>query len=62
MAESVREAKQHLHEAREAQRERAAAFWQKAIDEGRVLRQSAAHMHREARDEKKEERTASQAP
>lgn len=41
MAESVRHAKQHLQQAREAQRERAAAFWQRAIDEGRLLQQSA---------------------
>jgi hypothetical protein len=62
MAESIREAKQHLHEAREAQREHAAAFWQRAIDEGRVLRQSATRMHRETRDDKTVERTPSLAP
>jgi hypothetical protein len=62
MVETVREAKHHLHAAREVQRERAAAFWQRAIEEGRVLRQSAAHMHRETREEKAEERSASQVP
>jgi len=62
MVESVREAKQHLHQAREVQRERTAAFWQRAIDEGRMLRQSGAQMHRESREEKAEERSASQTP
>lgn len=62
MVESVREAKRHLHQAREVERQRAAAFWQRAVDEGRVLRQSGAQMHREAREEKTEERSASQTP
>jgi hypothetical protein len=62
MVESVREAKQHLQQARAVQRERAAAFWQRAVEEGRILRQSGAQIHREAREEKVEERSASQTP
>jgi hypothetical protein len=62
MVESVREARQHLQQAREVQRERAAAFWQRAVDEGRILRQSGTQMHRAAREETAEERSASQTP
>jgi hypothetical protein len=62
MVESVREAKQHLHQAREVQRERAAAFWQRAVDEGRILRQSGALMHKMTREEKADERSVSQTP
>jgi hypothetical protein len=62
MAESVDEAKQHLRHARKVQRERAAAFWQRAIDEGRILRQSGAQMRKETREERAEERSASQTP
>jgi hypothetical protein len=62
MVESIGEARNHLQHTREVQRERAAAFWQRAVDEGRDLRLSSAQMHREAREEKSEERSISQLP
>jgi len=62
MAESVHQAKHDLHHARDVQRERAAAFWQRAVDEGRILRQSGALMRKEQAEEDTEEQSASQAP
>jgi hypothetical protein len=62
MAESVHQAKQDLHHARDAQRERAAAFWQRAVNEGRILRQSGALMRKEQAEADTEVPSASQAP
>jgi hypothetical protein len=40
MVETVGEAKRELRIARHEQQERAAAFWQNIVDQGRVLRQA----------------------
>ena len=62
MLDNADQAKPILPHVRDVQRERAAAFWQGAIDAGRILRQSGAQMHNEAREKKTEERSASQTP
>jgi hypothetical protein len=62
MAESVHQAKHDLHQARDVQRERAAAFWQQAVDEGRIIRQLSALARKEQAEEETEEQSASQTP
>ena len=62
MAESVHQAKHDLHHARDVQRERAAAFWQRAVDEGSIIRRSSVLVRRERTEVKIEEDTVSQAP
>lgn len=62
MADSVHQAKHDLHHARDVQRERAAAFWQQAVDEGRIIRQLVALARKEQIEEETEEQSASQAP
>jgi len=61
MAESVQQAKHDLHQARHIQQERAAAFWQRAVDEGRIMRRSSVLVRRERTEVKIEEDTVSQA-
>lgn len=62
MAESVHQAKRDLHHVRDVQRERAAAFWQRAVDEGRIIRQLSTIARKEQTEEETEEPSASQAP
>jgi hypothetical protein len=62
MAESVHQANHDLHHARDVQRERAAAFWQQAVDEGRIIRQLAALARKEQTEEETEEQSPSQTP
>jgi hypothetical protein len=61
MAESVQQAKHDLREARHVQQERAAAFWQRAVGEGRIIRRSSVLVRRERTEVKIEEHSASQA-
>ncbi len=44
MADHVSEAKKELRHARNDRQEKAAAFWQQGVIEGRVLRQQRAEM------------------
>jgi hypothetical protein len=62
MAASVHQAKSDLHHARDVQRERAAAFWQRAVDEGRILRRFGTLARAEQTDEEAEEPSTSQTP
>jgi hypothetical protein len=62
MADSVHQVKHDLHHARDVQRERAAAFWQRAVDEGRIIRQLVALARKQQIAEDIEEQSASQAP
>ena len=62
MADSEHQAKHDLHQARDVQRERAAAFWQQAVDEGRIIRQLSALARKEQTEEETEEQSASQTP
>ena len=62
MADSEHQANHDLHHARAVQRERAAAFWQRAVDEGRVIRQLVAIARKEQTEEETEEQSVSQAP
>ena len=62
MAASVHQAKHDLHHARDVERELAAAFWQRWVDEGRILRRSGALLRKEQADEETEEPSASQTP
>ena len=62
MAESVNQANHDPHHARDVQRQRAAAFWQQAVDEGRIIRQLVALARKEQTEEQTEEPSASQAP
>ena len=62
MGDSVHQAKHDLHHARDVQRERAAAFWQQAVDEGRIIRQLSALARKEQTEEETEEQSASQTP
>ena len=62
MADSEHQAKHDLHHARDVQRERAAAFWQRAVDEGRIIRQLVAVARKEQIAEEIEEQSTSQAP
>ena len=62
MADSVHQAKHDLHHTRDVQRERAAAFWQRAVDEGRIIRQLSALVRKEQTEEETEEQSASQTP
>jgi hypothetical protein len=40
MADPIKQAKSSVHLARNDRQEKAAAYWQQAINEGRVLRQA----------------------
>ena len=62
MADSEHQAKHDLHQVRNVQRERAAAFWQQAVDEGRIIRQLSALARKEQTEEETEEQSASQTP
>ena len=62
MADSEHQANHDLHHARDVQRERAAAFWQRAVDEGRIIRQLVAIARKEQTEEETEEQSVSQAP
>jgi hypothetical protein len=62
MAESEHQAKHDLHHARDVQRERAAAFWQRAVDEGRIIRQLVVLARKEQTEEETEEQSTSQTP
>lgn len=44
MADPAKQAKSAVHHARNDRQEKAAAYWQQAINEGRVLRQSRVEM------------------
>ena len=44
MADPVAQAKRQLHHARNEREERAAAFWQQAVTDGRALRQARVEM------------------
>lgn len=62
MGDSVHQANHDVHHARDVQRERAAAFWQRAVDEGRIIRQLVALARKEQTEEETEEQSASQTP
>jgi hypothetical protein len=62
MADSVHQAKHDLHHARDVQRERAAAFWQRAVEEGRIIRRFSALARKEQTEEETEEQSTSQTP
>jgi hypothetical protein len=44
MAETEADARRHLHQASNQREEKAAAFWQQAVNYGRALRQARAEM------------------
>ncbi len=54
MSDSVQRAKANLHQAREHQQERAAAFWQRTLDVGRQQQQSGKQIHEAEREVSKE--------
>ena len=61
MTDSVQQAKHDLHQARHVQQDRAAAFWQRAVDEGRIIRRTGALVRNERTEEETEEQSASQS-
>ena len=61
MTDSVQQAKHDLNRARHVQQDRAAAFWQRAVDEGRIIRLAGAPMRNERTEEETEEQSASQS-
>jgi hypothetical protein len=67
MADSIQQAKHdHAVDARamerQTQRDRAAAFWRQAVDEGRILRQSGAIIREQQATETEEESATSETP
>jgi hypothetical protein len=50
--DTVNEAKHELRNARHEQQEKAAAFWQNTVEQGRILRQTSEQMRQQSREQK----------